>query len=112
MAGEVWVVITFVNGGVGDLEILDAPPQFDLAPDQECYTGFVNGGDSVRWRPPVHEHHYQGQTLRHAHPGGPHGYFEHPEDPPPKWCWRAAVAENSCACQDGCQIPSHERVRA
>ncbi len=29
-----------------------------------------------------HEHHYQGQTLRHSHPGGgrPHGYFEHHED--------------------------------
>jgi len=30
----------------------------------------------------AHEHNYQGQTLRHAHPGGrePHGYYGHPED--------------------------------
>jgi hypothetical protein len=31
-----------------------------------------------------HTHHYQGQTLRHAHEGGEnhHGYYEHPEDFP------------------------------
>ena len=30
----------------------------------------------------MHEHRFQGQKLRHSHPGGevPHGYFEHPED--------------------------------
>jgi hypothetical protein len=30
----------------------------------------------------AHEHNYDGQTLRHSHPGGrePHGYFGHPED--------------------------------
>ena len=30
----------------------------------------------------MHEHEYQGQKLRHSHPGGDykHGYFEHPED--------------------------------
>ena len=30
-----------------------------------------------------HEHHHDGQTLRHAHIDGhmPHGYFEHPGDP-------------------------------
>jgi hypothetical protein len=29
-----------------------------------------------------HTHTYQGQTLRHDHPGGdqPHGYYGHPED--------------------------------
>lgn len=36
-----------------------------------------------------HEHVFQGQKLRHAHPDGdqPHGYYEHPEDPDPdRWC--------------------------
>jgi hypothetical protein len=30
----------------------------------------------------MHTHTYQGQTLKHDHPGGEyeHGYFEHPED--------------------------------
>lgn len=30
----------------------------------------------------MHEHTYQGQTLRHDHEGGtsPHGYYGHPED--------------------------------
>jgi hypothetical protein len=30
----------------------------------------------------MHEHKFQGQTLRHEHDGdqSPHGYFEHPED--------------------------------
>jgi hypothetical protein len=30
----------------------------------------------------MHTHKYQGQTLRHDHPGSelPHGYFEHAED--------------------------------
>lgn len=30
----------------------------------------------------MHEHTFQGQTLRHEHDGdaSPHGYFEHPED--------------------------------
>lgn len=29
--------------------------------------------------------------------------------PLPKFCWRAAVAENSCACMTACQIPASER---
>jgi len=35
--------------------------------------------------PAGHEHHRDGQTLRHSHPCGgiSHGYFEHPEDYPP-----------------------------
>lgn len=34
----------------------------------------------------LHEHKFQGQTLRHAHLGGdrPHGYYEHPEDGGPR----------------------------
>ncbi len=29
----------------------------------------------------MHEHRFQGQTLKHSHPSDhDHGYFEHPED--------------------------------
>jgi len=60
-SGQVWVVVTPVadpwNGGfIEDLEILDKPPEWDLAElGQVCYTGNVNGGDSVQYRPPAPE---------------------------------------------------------
>ncbi|WP_187365608.1 hypothetical protein [Trebonia kvetii] len=34
------------------MEVLDQPPQWDLSElGQVCYTGNVNGGDSVPWSP-------------------------------------------------------------
>jgi len=49
--GQVWIVITQTgHGEIRDLEILDQPPAWDLSElGQVCYTGNVNGGDSVRW---------------------------------------------------------------
>lgn len=48
--GQVWVVVTLTHGQITDLEVLDQPPAWDLAElGQVCYSGNVNGGDSVRW---------------------------------------------------------------
>jgi hypothetical protein len=56
-------------------------------PDTDMTQWIVTGVEDpapapATWTPPaVHEHRYQGQTLRHSHEDiGSHGYFEHPED--------------------------------
>jgi len=61
-----------------------------------------------------HEHEFQGQKLRHDHPGGQygHGYFEHPEDGFPYPAGDTSPLAGALARVDGAQALTGPRAES